>query len=166
MTNDNIQIALIGAGGMGQGDAHYASSLPGVKLISVCDIYDGRLERSREKWGKDLFTTRDYREVLARPDIDAVIIGTPDHWHSRISIDALGAGKHVYCEKPMVHSLDEGPAVIEAQRKSGKVMQVGSQYLSSLGYQKARELLKDGAIGELNMVEAWLNRNSAIGAWQ
>jgi len=166
MINDNIQIALIGAGGMGQGDAHYATSLPGVKMVAVCDIYDGRLERCREKWGKDLFTTRDYREVLARQDIDSIIIGTPDHWHSRISIDAMNAGKHVYCEKPMVHSLDEGAGVIETQRKTGKVMQVGSQYLSSLGYQKARELLKDGAIGEINMVEAWLNRNSAIGAWQ
>ncbi|HZU28665.1 MAG TPA: Gfo/Idh/MocA family oxidoreductase [Bryobacteraceae bacterium] len=166
MTNDNIQIALIGAGGMGQGDAHYASSLPGVKLIAVSDIYDGRLERCREKWGRDLFTTRDYRAVLQRPDVDAIIIGTPDHWHSRISIDALNAGKHVYCEKPMVHSLDEGHAVIDAHAKSGRVMQVGSQYVSSLGYKKARALLTDGAIGELNMVEAWLNRNSAIGAWQ
>ena len=166
MTNDNIQIALIGAGGMGQGDAHYASSLPGVKLIAVSDIYDGRLERCREKWGRDLFTTRDYRAVLQRPDVDAIIIGTPDHWHSRISIDALNAGKHVYCEKPMVHSLDEGHAVIDAHAKSGRVMQVGSQYVSSLGYKKARALLTGGAIGELNMVEAWLNRNSAIGAWQ
>src|SRR5581483_4817326 len=166
MTNGNIQIALIGAGGMGQGDAHYATSLDGVKMIAVADIYDGRIEHCREVWGKDLFTTRDYREILQRPDIDAIIIGTPDHWHSRITIDALNAGKHVYCEKPMVHSLDEGPAVIEAHRRSGKVMQVGSQYLSSLGYQKARELLQDKAIGQLNMVEAWLNRNSAIGAWQ
>src|SRR6266478_1398598 len=164
--NDNIQIALIGAGGMGMGDTSLAVSIPGVKLVAVCDIYDGRLARAKERWGKDLFATRDYREVLARKDVDAVIIATPDHWHQRITIDALNAGKDVYCEKPMIHSIDEGPAMIEAQRRTGRTMQIGSQYVSSLVYQKAKELLSAGAIGQLNMVEAWLDRNTAIGAWQ
>jgi len=164
--NDNIQIALIGAGGMGMGDTSLAVSMPGVKLVSVCDIYDGRLARAKERWGSDLFATRDYREVLARKDVDAVIIATPDHWHQRITIDALNAGKDVYCEKPMIHSIDEGPAMIEAQRRTGRTLQIGSQYVSSLVYQKAKELLSAGAIGELNMVEAWLDRNTAIGAWQ
>jgi len=143
-----------------------ATSIAGVKLLAVCDIYDSRLQRARERWGNDLSTTRDYREILARPDIDAVIIATPDHWHKQITVEALNAGKHVYCEKPMVHSIDEGKAVIEAQQKSGKTFQVGSQYVSSLVYQKARDLLKTGAIGEINLVEAWLDRNTAIGAWQ
>src|SRR6266404_3849320 len=164
--NDNIQIALIGAGGMGMGDTSLASSMPGVKLVSVCDIYDGRLARAKERWGGDLFATRDYREVLARKDVDAVIIATPDHWHQRITIDALNAGKDVYCEKPMIHSIDEGPAMIEAQQRTGRTLQIGSQYVSSLVYQKAKELLSAGAIGQLNMVEAWLDRNTAIGAWQ
>jgi predicted dehydrogenase len=164
--NDNIQIALIGAGGMGMGDTSLAVALPGVKLVAVCDIYDGRLARAKEPWGSDLFATRDYREVLARKDVDAVIIATPDHWHQRITIDALNAGKDVYCEKPMIHSIDEGPAMIEAQRRTGRTLQIGSQYVSSLVYQKAKELLSAGAIGELNMVEAWLDRNTAIGAWQ
>jgi predicted dehydrogenase len=75
--NDKIQIALIGAGGMGSGDATTAQQIPGVKLVAVADLYDGRIERARERWGNDLFTTRDYREVLARKDVDAVIIGTP-----------------------------------------------------------------------------------------
>lgn len=166
MANDSIQIALIGAGGMGMGDTHYALAIPGVKLVAVCDVYDGRLARARELWGQDLFTTRDYRQVLARKDVDAVIVATPDHWHQRISVEALNAGKHVYCEKPMVHSIDEGQAMIEAQQRTGRTLQIGSQYVSSLVYQKARELLSAGAIGELNMVEAWLDRNSAIGAWQ
>jgi len=164
--NDRIQIALIGAGGMGMGDARYALSIPGVKLVAACDIYDGRLIRAKEIWGGDLVTTRDYREVLARQDVDAVIIATPDHWHARISIDAMNAGKDVYCEKPMVQSIEEGQKVIDAQTKTGRIFQVGSQYVSSLVYLKARDLIKAGALGEVNMVEAWLDRNSAVGAWQ
>lgn len=164
--NDTIQIALIGAGGMGSGDATYAQNVPGVKLVAVCDIYDGRLERAKERWGSQLFTTRDYREILNRKDIDAVIIGTPDHWHARISTEAMNAGKDVYCEKPMVQKVADGKMVIDTQNKSGRIFQVGSQYVSSLVFQKAHELFKSGAIGELNMVEAWLDRNTAIGAWQ
>ena len=164
--NDKIQIALIGAGGMGQGDARMATSIPGVKLVAACDIYDGRLQHCRELWGNDIFTTRDYREVLDRKDIDAVIVGTPDHWHSRISVEAMNAGKDVYCEKPMVHKIPQAREVLNAQTKTGKMFQVGSQYASSLMFLKAQQLLKSGAIGELNMVEAWLDRNSAIGAWQ
>lgn len=164
--NDKIRIALIGAGGMGSGDARSALSIPGVELAAVSDVYDGRLERARENWGKGILTTRDYREVLARKDIDAIICATPDHWHSTITIEALRAGKHVYCEKPMVHDIAEGKQVIEARNSSGRILQVGSQYASSLAFLKARDLFRGGAIGELNMVEAWLDRNSAIGAWQ
>jgi predicted dehydrogenase len=164
--NDNIQIALIGAGGMGQGDARMATSLPGVKLVAACDLYDSRLARCKEVYGADLQTTRDYREVIARKDVDAVIIGTPDHWHARITIDSLNAGKDVYCEKPMVQKIEQGRQVIEAQQKSGRILQIGSQYASSMVYQKAKELLAAGAIGEINLVEGWLDRNTALGAWQ
>jgi predicted dehydrogenase len=164
--NDTVQIALIGAGGMGQGDAKLATSIPGVKLIAACDCYDGRLKHMKEVYGADTFTTRDYREILARKDIDAVIVGTPDHWHVPISVACLGSGKHVYCEKPMMHAVEEGAAMIEAQEKSGKVLQIGSQYRSSLTYTKARELYQQNAIGQLNSVEAWLDRNTAIGAWE
>jgi predicted dehydrogenase len=163
--NDRIQIALIGAGGQGMADAR-ASISNGAKLVAVADVYDGRLTRSKELWGSDLFSTRDYREVLARADVDAIIIGTPDHWHQRISVDALNAGKNVYCEKPMVQRLSDGHDVIEAARKSGRIFQVGSQRVSSIVYQKAQDLLSQGAIGELNLIEAWWDRNDAIGAWQ
>ncbi len=164
--NDNIQIALIGAGGMGTGDAEYAQNVPGVKLVAACDIYDGRLTRAKERWGSDIFTTRDYREVLSRKDIDAVIVATPDHWHSKITIDAMNAGKDVYCEKPMVQKVSQGKEVIAAQHKTKQILQIGSQYVSSVVFHKANELLKEGAIGELNLVEAWLDRNTALGAWQ
>ena len=164
--NDNVQIALIGAGGQGSADTRNSLAVGGVKLVAVADVYDGRRERAKEVWGAGLFTTRDYREVLARADVDAVIIGTPDHWHQKIAIDAMNAGKDVYCEKPMVQRVSDGLPVIEAQKRSGRIMQVGSQRVSSIVYQKARELLASGAIGELNLVEAWWDRNSAIGAWE
>lgn len=164
--NDHIQIAVIGAGGMGVEDARTALMIPGVKLVAACDLYDGRLKQAKERWGKDLFTTRDYREVLARADIDAVIIGTPDHWHKQISIDALRAGKAAYCEKPMVHSISEGHEVMKAQRETGKTYQVGSQGMSSLGNEKAKELFEAGAIGQLNYAEGFWARNSPVGAWQ
>ena len=164
--NDKVRIALIGAGGMGSGDVESSLAQGGVELAAVSDIYEGRLTRAKERWGSQVFTTRDYREVLAKPDIDAIIVGTPDHWHAQISIDAMNAGKDVYCEKPMVQKPADGLRVVETQKKTGRIMQVGSQRVSSIVYQKARDLVKQGAIGEVNLVEAWWDRNSAIGAWQ
>jgi predicted dehydrogenase len=163
---DKIRFALIGAGGQGMSDTREALKVPGVELVAVSDLYDGRLTRAKEIWGDQLFTTRDYREVLARSDVDAVVIATPDHWHMRISNDAMNAGKDVYCEKPMVQTLEQGRHVIETSRKTNRVFQVGSQRVSSIVYKKAKELLASGAIGELNMVEAWWDRSNAIGAWQ
>ena len=164
--NDHIQIALIGAGGQGQGDTKTAAQVPGVKVVAAADCYDGCLEHTKELWGKDILTTRDYNEILARKDIDAVIIGTPDHWHMQASVDAMNAGKDVYCEKPMIHLYSDGPKIIEAWRKTNRIMQVGSQGVSSIIYKKAKELLAAGAIGTLNMVTVWYDRNSAQGAWQ
>jgi predicted dehydrogenase len=163
--NDQIQIALVGAGGQGQGDAKTAVQVPGVKIVAVSDCYDGRLERSKEIWGHDIFTTRDYQEVLARPDIDAIIVGTPDHWHKQISIDAMKAGKDVYCEKPMVHVYADGPEMIATARSTNRILQIGSQRVSSVIYSKAKELLAAGAIGQLNLVTAHWDRNSSMGAW-
>jgi predicted dehydrogenase len=165
--NDKIRIALIGSGGMGMGDVVDALRNPGVELAAAADIYTSRLERIKELHGASVFTTREYREILDRKDIDAVIVATPDHWHAKITIDALNAGKDVYCEKPMVQKIEEGKLVIDACNKNpDRIFQVGSQYASALSFQKINSLLKEGAIGELNLVEAWLDRNTAIGAWQ
>ena len=164
--NDHVNIATIGLGGQGTGDTHSSLMADGVRLVAVADIYDGRLTGAKEKFGADVFTTRDYREVLARRDVDAVIVATPDHWHQKIAIDAIAAGKDVYLEKPMVQHLDDGKPLIDAWHKSDRILQVGSQRVSSILYKKAQDLLRQGVIGELNMVEAWWDRNSAIGAWQ
>jgi predicted dehydrogenase len=163
--NDTIQLALIGAGIQGQGDTRTALQVPGVKLIAVADCYDGRLAHTKELWGSDLFTTRDYREILARKDVDAVLIATPDHWHKQAAVDAMRAGKDVYLEKPMIHLYSDGPEIIDAVRSTNRILQVGSQRVSSIVYAKAKELLASGAIGKLNTVTARWDRNSSMGAW-
>ena len=163
--SDRIGLAVIGAGGMGMANVNTALRVPGVELVAACDIFDGRLDAARERHGA-IFTSRDYHEVLARDDVDAAIVATPDHWHQPISVDALRAGKAVYCEKPMVHHIDEGQGLIRAEEESGGVFQVGSQGMSSLGNEKARELYEAGAIGELNYAEGFWARNDPIGAWQ
>ncbi len=165
-SNDQINLALIGTGIQGIFDTQAALTVSGIKLVAACDLYTARLERAKELWGDDIFTTRDYREILNRKDIDAVIIATPDHWHKKIVIDALQAGKHVYCEKPMVQQWEEGQDIISAQKASGKICQVGSQGMSSLGNEKAKQLYKEGAIGDIVMLDFYNDRYSAEGAWQ
>jgi predicted dehydrogenase len=164
--NDKVNIGVIGLGIMGYNDVNAAKKVPGVQLVAACDLYDGRLEHAKELFGNDLYTTKDYRQILDRKDIDAVIIATTDLWHARITKEALQKGKHVYCEKPMVHRISEGMGVVKAQQASKKVMQVGSQRVSSVLYAKAREIYKSGEIGKLNMVNATYDRQSALGAWQ
>lgn len=164
--NDKVRIGVIGYGVQGHFDLNTALKVPGVELAGICDLYTGRIENAKEQYGKDLYTTRNYKELLDRADIDAVLICTTDVWHARITLDALAKGKHVYCEKPMVYKINEGAPVVAAAKKSGKVVQVGSQRVSSLGYAKAKELLVAGEIGKLNMVNAVYDRQSSIGAWE
>ena len=164
--NDKVRIALIGTGGMGIGDTQTALMVDGIEMVAACDLYDGRLRRAKELWGDQLPVTKDYREILERKDIDAVINATTDHWHEKISSDALHKGKHVYCEKPMVQKVEDGHTLIDVSKKTGKVFQVGSQFASSLLIAKARELMKAGDIGELVFAEAIYDRHSAMGAWQ
>ncbi len=164
--SDKIRLATIGMGIIGFIDTETALQVPGVEFVAAADLYDGRRIRTQEVFGKDVATTRDYQEILSRPDIDAVIIATSDHWHAQMAIEAMNAGKHVYCEKPMVQHAAEGLEVVAAQRKTKKVLEVGSQSVSSLVYDKAKELFNAGAIGELNTVNANWRRNSAVGAWQ
>ncbi|GAB3165732.1 Gfo/Idh/MocA family protein [Telluribacter humicola] len=164
--NDKIRFATIGMGIQGHMDTRAAlRSSKDVELVAAADLYDGRLTRVKEVYGKDIFTTRDYREILSRKDIDAVLVVTPDHWHDHITKDALKAGKNVYCEKPMVHHIEEGPSVIDAWKKSGKTMQVGSQRISSAPFKEAKRMVAAGDIGEINYIESNNDRFGAIGAW-
>lgn len=161
-----LRFATIGMGIEGFVDTRTALEVPNVQLVAVSDLYQGRLTRSQELFGKDIFTTRDYREILKRKDIDAVVIATHDLWHDTISMEAMRAGKGVYCEKPMVQHLDLGKPVIQVQKETGRVLEVGSQRVSSIAYSKARDIYRSGRIGKLNLVEAKINRHDALGAWQ
>lgn len=163
--NDKIRLATVGMGIQGHNDTKNALSNAGVEFVAAADLYTDRLTRIKELQGNQIFTTRDYRELLARPDIDALIVAVPDHWHDTITIDALNAGKHVYCEKPMVQQINEGKPVIEAWQASGKTMQVGSQSISGSVFQEAKRLIQAGEIGEINFVESNYDRFSSIGAW-
>ncbi|MBB1283594.1 Gfo/Idh/MocA family oxidoreductase [Flavisolibacter sp. BT320] len=164
--NDRLRIGVVGLGIMGHNNISTSLKVPGVEMVAACDLYKGRLQRAKELYGNSLFTTQDYRELINRNDVDAVIVATSDNWHARIAQDALQKGKAVYCEKPMVHRIQEGAGVVAAQRKSGKILQVGSQRVSSIVYAKAAELYKAGEIGKLNLIQASFDRQSALGAWQ
>jgi predicted dehydrogenase len=164
--NDRIQIATIGMGIIGFIDTETALKVSGVELVAAADLYEGRRTHAKEVFGSGVETYVDYREILERKDVDAVLVCVPDHWHGRMSIDAMKAGKAVYCEKPMIRTVDEGPAVIAAQKETKSVFQVGSQYASSILYDKVRDLIGQGAVGKVHAIEARYNRNSDIGAWQ
>jgi len=149
--NDNLQIALIGAGGMGTNDTNTALQVPGIKLVAVCDLYTGRLDAARKNWGNDVFTTKHYKEILNRKDIDAVIVATPDHWHKQISVDALNAGKHVYCEKPVGIDVKQAQHALEIGKKV-KPMQsvaVGFQCRNAPPLAAVAERIRSGALGKI-----------------
>jgi len=164
--NDRINLALIGSGIQGIYDTTSALKVAGVQLVAACDLYTGRLDRAKELWGDDIYVTRDYRKILERKDVDAVIVATPDHWHKKITIEAMKAGKAVYCEKPMVQQFEEGHEIIKVQRQTGSICQIGSQGMSSLGNEKAKQLYEEGAIGEIVMLDMYNDRYSSEGAWQ
>ncbi|MBA3975803.1 MAG: oxidoreductase [Candidatus Solibacter sp.] len=164
-TKAGVALGFIGSGIRGKGLIDEFKEVPGVRGIMVADIYDGCLQRAKEQLGPSIQTTRDYRRVLDNKDIQAVVIATPDHLHLQMVLDALSAGKHVYCEKPLTWTHSEGRKIIEAVNKSGKLLQVGSQGKTTTLVAKAREIITSGKLGKVNMVRLSEHRNNAEGAW-
>jgi predicted dehydrogenase len=163
--NDQIGMGFIGVGIRGSYHLDIFKKTPGVRPIVAADCYDGHLAWAKETTEGKIETTRDYQAVLSRKDVDAVVVSTPDHWHCRMVLDALAAGKHVYIEKPMTYTIAEGKLVCDAVKKSGKLLMVGSQNKTSALTAKAREVVKSGALGKVNMVRLATYRNSPEGAW-
>ncbi len=164
--SDRIRLGIIGIGMQGSGLLPNAISLPGVECVAAADLYDGRHTLAKEITGNpSLPTTRRYKELLERKDIDCLIAAVPDFWHMQVVVDACNAGKDIYCEKPMSHTAQEGFKMVEAAKANNRIVQIGSQRVSSALCGKARELYKQGAIGDIELVELSLGRNSPNGAW-
>lgn len=161
--NDRIRIAVIGCGGMGTGHLGglvKRSEAENIAVPAVCDVYNRRLERAKSICKGEGST--DYRDILDRKDVDAVLIATPDHWHGKITIDAMEAGKHVYCEKPMTHTVEQAISVRNAARKLKKILQVGPNATADDGYWKAGEAIRSGRIGKVTWAQGSYNRNAKV----
>jgi predicted dehydrogenase len=164
--NDRLQLGIIGVGARVQsGLLDAAMAVPGVEVVGVCDAYRGRVDRAIARTKGRARDYGDWKALLADPSIDAVIVGTPDHWHRIHTVEALRAGKHVYVEKPMTLTLEDGPEMIAAARAASRVLQVGSQGISSKTQETAREMIRAGKLGKVTMIRASYNRNSRSGAW-
>lgn len=161
--NEILEIGCIGTGGRCRGLMRALAKIPGVRLAAVCDVWDEHREAGRKLADAKATVTSDYRALLERKDIDAVLIGTPDHWHVPIMIDACSAGKDVFVEKPLTHALSEGAAAIDAVRRSGRIVQVGMQQRSMPQFQEGREIVRSGKLGRIHKVHLTWNRNSYRG---
>ena len=152
--NGKIQLGLVGCGGQGQGDARNAES-QGAKVVAVCDVDEERVARAKGRFA-DAQGYSDFRELLKRKDVDAIVCGTVDHWHTQISMAAMKAGKDVYCEKPLTLTIDEGKRLVKVQQQTQRVLQTGTQQRSSIYFQMACDLIRNGRIGTIKRVEVWL----------
>jgi predicted dehydrogenase len=165
--SDRLHFGMIGIGMQGSQLLAQSIELSGVECVAACDLYDGRHTLAREITNNPtLPVTRRYQELLANKEIDCIVAAVPDHWHKQVVVDAVSAGKDIYCEKPMSHNAADGVAMVEAATRTGRIVQIGSQRVSSLICAKARELISQGALGDLMMVEGWLGRNDPTGAWE
>lgn len=164
--NGRVGVGFIGSGIRGTQLVDDFKAISGLQFPAACDLYDGCLARLKEQISPDIALSKDYRAILDRKDIDAVVIAVPDHLHKPLVLDALAAGKHVYIEKPLTWSLEEGPEIIRAERASGKILQVGSQPKTSALAAKTKELIQSGALGKITMVRMTNHRNNAQGAWK
>ena len=159
--NETLNVGLIGTGGRCRHLMQSLLKIPNVRVTAVCDVWDAALDEAQKMLGKTkALATKKYQELLDRKDVDAVLIGSPDHWHVPMTVDACAAGKDVYVEKPLTHDLSEGAAVIEAQNKHKRIVQVGTQQRSMPHIAKAREIVQAGGIGKVLKVHLTWNRNT------
>jgi predicted dehydrogenase len=157
--NDTIHVACLGTGGRCRHLMERLAKIPNVRLVGVADVWDHHLELGRRLADGSAVVDKDYHRLLDRSDVDAVLIGSPDHWHVQMTVDACGAGKDVYVEKPLTHALDEGARVIDAQNRNGRIVQVGTQQRSIPHLIEARELARSGVLGQIHKIQLTWNRN-------
>jgi predicted dehydrogenase len=160
-----IRFVMIGTGIRGCDLLRAARQVPTGVCVGAADLYVTRHLSGKEAYGADFPVTSDYRTLLDRKDVDAVFVATSDHHHRRVTLDAVAAGKDVYCEKPISHSVADGVAMVEAVQSGKRIFQAGSQRVSSILNKKAGEIYKSGRMGEVHQIDAHINRNSPGGAW-
>ena len=163
--NGRVTLGFIGTGARAHQVLDEVMNIPGFEVVALCDAYKGRLEHGVERTKGRAKAYKDHRELLAAPGVDAVYIGTPDHLHKQHAIAALEAGKDVYIEKPLSYTVNEGVEIIAAVKKTGRILQVGSQNISSPAQIRAREIVASGRLGQITLIRATYNRNTAGGAW-
>ena len=163
--SDRIAVGMIATGSRSHELLEAIKKVEGTEIVGVCDAYQGRGERAIERTESRAKDYGSYERILDDPSIDAVTIGTPDHWHKRMVVEALQAGKDVYCEKPLTFSVDEGLEIAAVAEETGKILQVGSQGISGDNQKKLREWIRSGKLGQVTMIRAAYNRNSAGGSW-
>ena len=166
--NDRINVAFVGVGGRGaylaNQYAKYEQTNPNsLQIVAVCDVYEKRKREAAEKHNAKGYL--DYREIVTRSDVDAVVVATPDHWHAKVALDAMDNGKDVYCEKPMTHTIEEALQLARTVRETKRVLQVGSQTTSADQWHKAKKAIADGMIGEMIESQGSYHRNSTEGEW-
>ena len=164
--NDRIRIGLIGTGNRCMYLAHLLQSLRGTEIVAVCDIYEPRRLEAAEKMGPQAKPASDYNEVLGRNDIDAVVIGAPDHWHVPMTLHAIAAGKDVYVEKPVTHTIEEGDRLIAGVEKSRRVVATGTQQRSWDHYLLAKQIVQAGRLGQITLAEMYWYQNYVRPSWQ
>lgn len=157
--NDTVNIGCIGTGGRAQVLMRNLEPVKGARITAVCDVWEDNLGKAKQIAGSQAFSTKEFRAILERKEIDAVLIGAPDHQHVPLTMAALAAGKDVYVEKPLTHRMAEGTTIVEAQKRSGRIVQVGMQQRSMPHIQKGREIVKSGKIGKIYKVHLTWNRN-------
>ena len=153
--NDKVSAAFIGTGRMGLSNLNNAKKQENLVVSAVCDVYQPNLDKAAKAAGEGVKTVKDFREVLADKSIDIVCISTPDHWHAYMTVEACKAGKDVYVEKPISVTIDEGRKMVEAARKYKRVVQAGTMQRSAVHFQKATEIVKSGALGNISFVRTW-----------
>jgi predicted dehydrogenase len=163
--NDRIGVGFIGFGIRGPFLLRAVEPIPDAEIRSCCDLYDGHFEGIKELGHPNVSTTRRYEDVLADKDIDVVIVATPDHWHKKIVLDSLSAGKDVYIEKPMTHRWQDAAEFVDAVKRTGRILQVGSQQASNPANEQAIEMIRSGKLGNITYLSAAILRNTPTGAW-
>ena len=160
-----VRFVSIGTGIRGCDLLRAAREVPTCELVAIADLYDMHQKAGKEAYGTEVPTTRDYRPLLDRKDVEAVIVAVPDHQHRRVVLDAVAAGKDVYCEKPMSHTVADGLEMVKAIQDGKRIFACGSQRVSNIVYQKAAEIYASGKLGEVHYIQAHTDRNSPSGAW-